>query len=161
MLRFHVDVNIGDPVSPPPQEVQLPGLLEGEIFLRGYPLSAVVAEKAVTAVQRGGANTRWRDYADIYTLSGTHSFSGDELTCAVRCVAEDHKAELEPLALLRDGYPVLAQTRWSISRAKQSHVATLPTDFDTVLAAVSHFADPVFAASVAGLSWDPLQRLWE
>lgn len=160
VLRIHIDVNVGDPVWPPPQEVILPGLLEGGISLRGYPLAAAVAEKAVTAVQRGEANTRWRDYADIYTLSGTHSFSGDELTRAVRSVASHRRAELEPLAGLLAGYPGSAQNKWATWRAKQSHGATLPTGFETVLVAVSRFVDPVFAGGVNGLSWDPHQRLW-
>jgi hypothetical protein len=161
VLRIHVDVNVGDPVWPPPQEVHLPGLLEGEISLRGYPLAALIAEKAVTAFQRGEANTRWRDYADMYTLSGTHRFSGDELTAAVHSVATHGKSDLEPLAGLLEGYPTLAQTKWASWRTKQSHGAMLPPGFQTVLAAVSHFADPVFAGGVAGLSWDPHQRRWE
>lgn len=31
----------------------------------------VLAEKLVTAVQRGTANTRWRDFADVYLLTHT------------------------------------------------------------------------------------------
>ncbi|MDQ1304596.1 MAG: hypothetical protein QG671_423 [Actinomycetota bacterium] len=160
VLRFHVDVSVGDPVWPPPQEVLLPGLLEGEISLRGYPLTAALAEKTVTAVQRGEANTRWRDYADIYNLSGTHSFSGAELTSAIDVVAEHRKAELEPLAGLLESYPGLAQTRWAAWRSRQSHRAALPPDFETILAAVAHFVDPVSAGLAAGQFWDPAQRIW-
>jgi hypothetical protein len=70
VIRFHVDVNIGDPIWPGPDQVHLPRLLGGEITLRGYPLPMVLAEKTVTAVERGTANTRWRDFADIYLLTG-------------------------------------------------------------------------------------------
>ena len=160
VLRFHVDVNVGDPVWPPPQEVVLPGLLEGEISLRGYPLAAVVAEKVVTAVQRGEANTRWRDYADIYTLSGNHAFSSDELTFAIHSVATHRKSRLEPLTELLEGYPTLAQTKWASWRSKQSHAELLPPAFVTVLAAVANFADPAITAGLAGQVWDPHQRLW-
>jgi hypothetical protein len=64
-LTFHVDVNVGDPIWPAPQLVTLPRLLEGHITLAGYPLSMVFAERVLTAVQRGPANTRWRDFADV------------------------------------------------------------------------------------------------
>jgi hypothetical protein len=58
-LQFHVDVNVGDPIWPKPTKVHLPRLLGGEpIELEGYPLHMVHAEKIVTAVQRGTANTR-------------------------------------------------------------------------------------------------------
>ncbi len=60
---FHIDLNVGDPIWPAPGEVLLPKLLGGEIRLLGYPMTMVLAEKAVTALQRSTANTRWRDLA--------------------------------------------------------------------------------------------------
>jgi hypothetical protein len=68
-LTFHVDMSTGDPIWPAPQIITLPRLLHGHIRISGYPLSMVHAEKLVTAVQRGTANTRWRDFADIYLLA--------------------------------------------------------------------------------------------
>jgi len=62
-LSLHVDVNVGDPIWPAPTTVQVPRLLGGSITVTGYPLPMVPAEKITTAVQRGTANTRWRDIA--------------------------------------------------------------------------------------------------
>ena len=59
-LTFHVDVNIGDPIWPPPEPVGVSRLLGGVIEAIGYPLTMIHAEKLVTALQRGTANTRWR-----------------------------------------------------------------------------------------------------
>jgi hypothetical protein len=57
---FHVDVSIGDPIWPEPAEISMPRLLGQEsIQLRGYPMEMVLAEKIVTALQRGSASTRW------------------------------------------------------------------------------------------------------
>lgn len=36
-IRLHVDVNVGDPVWPEPQNISLPRLLDGKLLLRGYP----------------------------------------------------------------------------------------------------------------------------
>jgi len=64
---FHVDVNVGDPIWPAPAEISLPRLLGQEpIRVRGYPMEMVLAEKIVTALHRGQASTRWRDFGDIY-----------------------------------------------------------------------------------------------
>ena len=58
-LPFHVDVNVGDPIWPSPTTVAVPRLRGGEpIELPGYPMHMVHAEKIVTAIQRGTANTR-------------------------------------------------------------------------------------------------------
>jgi len=75
ILPIHVDINVGDPVSPPARPIALPRLLGGHITITGYPIAMVHAEKIVTAIQRGTANTRWRDFADIYLLSTRHPFS--------------------------------------------------------------------------------------
>jgi hypothetical protein len=70
VFRFHVDVNIGDPIQPPPVQVDLPRLLGGDpVRLLGYPIAMVLAEKVVTMVERAEANTRWRDFADVYLLT--------------------------------------------------------------------------------------------
>jgi hypothetical protein len=58
--RFHVDVNVGDPITRVPQTVHFPRILRGEIIVRGYPLAMVHAEKIVTAISRGsGRQASW------------------------------------------------------------------------------------------------------
>jgi hypothetical protein len=55
---FHVDVNVGDPILPPPTEISLPRLLEqAPIRLQGYPLEMVLAEN------RHGAPARFCKYS--------------------------------------------------------------------------------------------------
>lgn len=71
-IRLHVDINVGDPIWPEPQQVRLPRLLDGTVLIRGYPLEMVFAEKIVTALARGTANTRWRDFLDLYVLIRRH-----------------------------------------------------------------------------------------
>lgn len=109
-LTFHVDVNVGDPVTPAAVLVHVPRLLGGQpLTLSGYPLPMVHAEKVVTALQRGTVNTRWRDFADVWTLSGTHPVNGNELQTALRVVADHRSVRLAPLADVLDGYAALAQ----------------------------------------------------
>lgn len=93
-LPFHVDVNLGDPIVPGPRATELPRLLGGSLRLLGYPLSMVIAEKLVTAVERGQANTRWRDFGDLFQLSLRHDHDGTELMAAVEAVASHRGVEL-------------------------------------------------------------------
>ncbi len=81
---FHVDVSVGDPITPPPPTVHLPRILGDEIIVRGYPLAMVHAEKIVTAISRGTTSTRWRDFADMYMLSRHHAIDGADLTTSIR-----------------------------------------------------------------------------
>lgn len=87
-LHFHVDVNVGDPIWPGSQRVFVPRLLSGEaIELEGYPLAMVLAEKVVTAIQRGEANTRWRDFADVLLIAAKHPVAGADFHSALTRVA--------------------------------------------------------------------------
>lgn len=58
-IKFSVDLNVGDPVVPAPIRTAVPLLLGDEpIAVLAYPKAMVVAEKLVTALQRGRASTR-------------------------------------------------------------------------------------------------------
>jgi Nucleotidyl transferase AbiEii toxin, Type IV TA system len=160
-ITFHVDVNVGDPVWPAPEQVELPRLLGGTISLRGYPMPMVYAEKLVTAVARGTANTRWRDFGDVYVLSGIHPVTAEELRAAISTVAAHRGIELAPLKMVLGGYEAIAQTRFAAWRRRHRR-EELPTSFADLLAAVIDFADPVLTAQLTeAATWRPDRRVWE
>ena len=158
--RFHVDVNVGDPIWPEPAIVSLPRLRGGPpIELAGYPLHLVHAEKIVTAVQRGTANTRWRDFADVWTLSNRHAVNGSDIQGAVERVARYRQAQLSPLSVVLDGYAEIGQPKWAAWRRRNEY-RHLPETFAEVLSAVIAFADPVLVREVDKQSWAPTVRQW-
>ncbi|WP_051426231.1 nucleotidyl transferase AbiEii/AbiGii toxin family protein [Jiangella gansuensis] len=159
-LRFHVDVNVGDPIWPAPRPIELPRLLGGSIRLLGYPLSMVFAEKLVTAAARGSANTRWRDFADVYLLARRHDQDGTELTVAVRQVADHRGVELHRASLDLDGFAALAQPKWRAWRSRLGLDDRLPDDFADVLGDVNRFAAGAFDGSVRGHRWSGVERRW-
>jgi hypothetical protein len=159
-LPFHVDVNVGDPIWPSPTTVAVPRLRGGEpIELRGYPMHMVYAEKIVTAIQRGTANTRWRDFGDIWRLSRQHSVAADDLASAIAEVAGHRNAVISPLAEVLDGYADLGQGRWQLWR-RRSNSDHLPEQFAPVLDAVIAFADPVLTSRVVGRTWNAGREAW-
>lgn len=160
-LPFHVDVNVGDPIWPAPTTVAVPRLRGGEpIKLPGYPMHMVHAEKIVTAIQRGTANTRWRDFGDIWSLSRQHPITADDMTQAISEVARHRKAAIRPLAEILDGFADLAQAQWARWR-RRSNSDHLPEQFAPVLQMVIAFADPVLTGNAEGLSWDPAAGAWQ
>lgn len=158
-LDFHVDVNMGEPIWPSASELDVPRLLGGTITVRGYPLHMVFAEKLVTAIQRGTAKTRWRDFADMYILSGQHHLSGHDLLKALHEVARYRRVEVRPLREVLDGFGQLGHVKWGIWVNHQRLQATLPSAFQTVLDALSAFADPIISGAVL-TTWDASRREW-
>lgn len=159
-LPFHVDVNVGDPITPGPQEVSVPRLLGGEILVLGYGVGMVHAEKIVTAITRGTTNTRWRDFVDIFLLAGRHVIEGHNLMRSLRSVATHRETDLVALAILLDGYAEMAQPRWSAWRQKQQLEGRVPESFGDILAAVIDFADPAVIGTADGFTWDPMSWSW-
>jgi hypothetical protein len=113
-----VDINVGDPVIPAPLRTAIPVLLgDAPIEVLAYPKVMVVTEKLVTALQRGRASTRWRDFADLFML-----LPGDlvepEIIEALRTVAEHRGVPLRPLGEVLEGMPQeLAGTLGGVARA--------------------------------------------
>jgi Nucleotidyl transferase AbiEii toxin, Type IV TA system len=160
-LSLHVEVNIGDPIWPAPRPIALPRLLGGTIQLTGYPLAMIYAEKLVTALHRGAANTRWCDFADVYLLTGRHPVAAAEVRQALSAVARYRQIELTPLADVLGGYAASAQSRWAAWRRGQRLDDRLPESFADALAEVVAFADPVLRGEVTEHNWDPAHSSWQ
>lgn len=159
-IALHVDVNFGDPIWPAPTVAELPRLLGGTLRLNGYPDHMVLAEKIVTAIDRGEANTRWRDFVDIAAMSGTRTISADDLREAIRIVANHRGVELESLAQRLEHMPQLAQAKWATWRRKQRLTETTPVTFAELLDACVAFTDPILTEPALSGIWSPAERAW-
>jgi len=69
-FTVQVDVGIGDAVTPGPQWLDYPSLLDlPSPRLRAYPRETVIAEKLHAIVLFGARNSRMKDYFDLYALA--------------------------------------------------------------------------------------------
>jgi len=69
-LTVQVDVGIGDAVTPAPEWLDYPGLLDlPRPRLRAYPRESVIAEKLHAIVMFGTRNSRMKDYFDLHALA--------------------------------------------------------------------------------------------
>lgn len=158
-VALHLDVNFGDPIWPAPTEAVLPLLLGGTLRLLGYPDHMVLAEKIVTAIERGEQNTRWRDFTDIAAIARSRSVKGADLKEAIDVVARYRQVNLEPLGPLLSEMPALAQRKWEVWRRKQRLEQSTPEQFRDLLQLCFAFADPILESNVAG-TWDPNTGAW-
>lgn len=159
-ITFHVDVNVGDPIWPPPTHVALPRILGGSpIQLLGYPIVMVIAEKAITALQRGRANTRFRDFADIWTLAGRYEFDSQDLRAAVTAVVDHRDVTVMSLRDVLTEYSAAMQNQWTAWRARWAR-DDLPLAFDDVVTGAINLIDPILDGTFAMTTWQPTSRTW-
>ena len=83
-VLIQVDVGFGDVIVPGPETADYPTLLEYPApRLLVYPRDAVVAEKYQAMVVLGMANSRMKDFYDIWILARRFQFSGSNLALAI------------------------------------------------------------------------------
>ena len=70
-----IDISTGDAITPAAVEYELPLILENrKIGLWAYNMETLLAEKLETVMTRAEANTRMRDFYDIYILTRQKAF---------------------------------------------------------------------------------------
>lgn len=92
-IALQVDIGFGDAVTPAPQAISYPVLLEDlpAPQLRAYPKYTVVAEKFHAVCLLGLANTRMKDYFDLWVLLGDTTLDPLEVRRAIEATLERRK----------------------------------------------------------------------
>jgi predicted nucleotidyltransferase component of viral defense system len=84
-LRVQIDVGFGDAVTPDPKLIEYPTLLDDHPKPRimAYPHESVISEKLESMVSLGMANSRMKDFFDVWVISKTFSIEGGVLVDAL------------------------------------------------------------------------------
>ncbi|HKY36760.1 MAG TPA: nucleotidyl transferase AbiEii/AbiGii toxin family protein [Polyangiaceae bacterium] len=102
-IPVQVDVGFGDTTVPEPQETELPALLDFPApSLRAYARESSIAEKCHAMVELGLANTRMKDFYDLWFLATEYSFEGTVLAEAIQATFVRRRTVVpsdEPVAL--------------------------------------------------------------
>ena len=139
----------------------MPRILGGEFTVMGHPPETVIAEKAVTILQRGATSTRWRDYMDLRSLAHSRSFSAATLRKAIEEVAKHRNVELAALSASLAGHDDIAQQKWAAWRKKTDVEDITLAALADQLVEVSQFLAPIFVGELGtGTKWDPISWTW-
>ncbi|HYI80898.1 MAG TPA: nucleotidyl transferase AbiEii/AbiGii toxin family protein [Thermoleophilaceae bacterium] len=164
VVKLRLDINFGDPVTPEPRLITLPGLRpdSAPIKVLGYPIETVLAEKITTAIDLAETNTRVRDLADIYTLTGAHKVTWASMREALTTTATFRNVDLVPLMTAVGGLASLRRGDYRAYRDSLGHYGEhLPENLADAIAAAAGFADPLIHEAGAALrTWDPHARRW-
>jgi len=105
-IPIQVDIGFGDAVLPKPELLDYPTLLDFPApRLLAYSQETVIAEKFQSMVELGIANSRMKDFFDLWFLARQFDFNGDSLSKAIRGTFERRKTPLPtrpPLCLTVD-----------------------------------------------------------
>ena len=83
-LKIQIDFGVGDIMVPGPRMIEYPVLLDSDtIRLLAYPVESAIAEKLQAMAALGNANSRMKDFYDVWIYSNHLDFNTDTLLKAI------------------------------------------------------------------------------
>lgn len=166
-LPVQVDIGFGDAITPAPELVTYPTLLDGMDAprLRAYPVYTVIAEKFHAMVELGIDNSRMKDFFDLAVIARTTQLDGGVLVEAIRATFARRDTTIPtttPIALSPEFATDPAKARqWQafLSKAKLQD-----RDLPETIAVLYDLLWPAVRAGVGGdpfeMSWMPTLKVW-
>jgi predicted nucleotidyltransferase component of viral defense system len=144
-----VDVGFGDAVEPGLEMIEYPILLDQPPpRIRAYARETVIAEKFQAMVALGRANSRMKDFYDVWMLSKTYDFEPARLAQAIKATFARRDTAIP------DETPDALTTGFAEDEAKRRQWAAFrtdlpdaPQDLRTVVADLAAFLMPHAAAA--------------
>lgn len=145
-IPLQIDIGFGDAITPPPEWAPFPVLLDMPVpRIRVYPMASVVAEKLQAMVMLGMANSRMKDFFDLFVLMQHNTFDGEMLAQAIKATFERRSTPLPgklPVALSDSfGHDPAKRTQWRAFIRKCGE-AGMASDLVEVLAGLRRFLVP-------------------
>ena len=110
-----IDIGFGDVVYPNRVKMEFPVLLDMEApEIYAYSISSVISEKFEAIVSLGDANSRYKDFYDIYILADRYDLDGMELKEAIKETFEHRETGFDDIFAFTDDFisSEIHQNRW-------------------------------------------------
>lgn len=166
-IRLQVDIGFGDSVFPAPRVAEFPSLLlpNGPI-VKSYSPETVVAEKFNAMVLLGMANSRMKDYFDIWMLSRSFVFEEPVLREAIASTFRKRQTPMPasmPVGVTEEfSLNSAKQAQWGGFIRRQRRLETAP-GLPEIVKAIHDFLRPATSqlpdSSITPLHWSP-SRGW-
>lgn len=103
--KLQIDIGFGDVMVPASQEISYPILLPSlEIpMIQAYSIETVVAEKFQAMIELSSANSRMKDFYDVYQILIKGNYNPDTLGEAIRGTFRNRKTNFQPKHALFNG----------------------------------------------------------
>lgn len=164
-IPISLDIGFGDIVYPERVRMGFPTILGTEdpvIF--AYSIESVIAEKFEAIVQLGFANSRYKDFYDIYILSKTQTIDGGMLQNAIAETFRQRRTLFQDIVAFTSEYANdrVHSSRWNafIKRKK----ALISIEFPETMVKIQEFLLPVVKAiqseETFSFTWSNTEGEW-
>ncbi len=160
-IPLQVDIGFGDAITPAPEQIEYPTLFDAPPpLLKAYPRYTLVAEKVEAMIKLGLANSRMKDFYDIWLLSRLFSFEGSVLRKALQATFDRRSTTFPtsiPSALMPAFYEDPQKTLQWKAFVKKSKPDIPVGDLSAVIAEIAVFLAPVIESLQSNTSFE---KVW-
>jgi predicted nucleotidyltransferase component of viral defense system len=164
-IPLQIDIGFGDAIVPNPLNIDYPTLLDlPKPKLRAYSKEAVIAEKFHAMVHRGIANSRMKDFYDVWVLATTYIFEARTLRDSIQSTFDRRNTPVPvetPLALTSEfAEDSTKKAQWTAFVKKGKLLADESLDLNQIVPGIEKLIMPALAADKV-LAWDPKILEWK
>ena len=130
-----------------------------------YSISSVISEKFEAIVSLGDANSRYKDFYDIYILADRYDLDGTELREAVRETFEHRGTGFDDIFAFTDDFleSEIHQNRWKAFLKKKK--ALVNAELEDVIILLKTLLIPIVESITGDIyypgKWDHESRRWK
>jgi|TARA_R110001599_G_C12237200_1_gene658531 predicted nucleotidyltransferase component of viral defense system len=146
-IIFQVDIGFGDAVTPKSEIAFVPSFLDlPEPMVRIYPAYTVIAEKFQAMIALGIANSRIKDFYDIWVMASDMTFEASVLSDAVKATFERRETEINDVVLTVFGEVFIndegKQKQWKAFLSRNALKSEM--SFADLMVKLKQFLEPVY-----------------
>jgi predicted nucleotidyltransferase component of viral defense system len=136
-IPLQFDIGFGDAVTPEPEMVVYPSMLsEVSPRIMAYPMVTMIAEKCAIMVELGFANSRMKDFFDVWTVLNEFEISDEALKTAIAATFKRRGTRFdgtEPLCFSKEfSSDERKSIQWKAYLRKNGIVADCPSEFKEI-----------------------------
>jgi predicted nucleotidyltransferase component of viral defense system len=158
-LNIQIDIGFADVITPAPERLDYPTILDFPVpHLYGYPPETAIAEKFQAMAVLGMANSRMKDFYDIWMLITNFEFDGRVIQTAIERTFQNRNTELpdERHIVFSEEFADNKRDQWNaFSRKLREENAVA---INQIIATMRSFFFPVLHASQQGTV---LKKKWK
>lgn len=166
--RLQIDIGFGDVVVPEVGTMVFPTLLEEKPpRIKVYSLESIIAEKFKAMIRLAMANSRMKDFYDVYALSAGHDFQGSMLRDAIESTFRQRATPMpeNPLVFRAEFDQDKSRQQQWVAFLRKSRLQDLDFKFEQVMKRITTFLTPI-VQSVRSKekfekSWDSKTGSWK
>lgn len=148
--NFQIDIATGDPITPKPIVYKYhPILGDNYVNVWSYNIETVIAEKLETILRRAEANSRIRDYYDLYLIytKGWNNVKIDDLRKAIDKTFErrNYNGNIEEaIAILKESE--IIKNRWDSYKKKYEYANDI--DYEEIMKCIEEIVKVIVPVAV-------------